>query len=805
MCVVVDELRFAIRMLWRRKLLAAVAILTLGLGIGLTATMFSALNGVVLRGLSLEAPDRLRYVERAFAPERDEGPALPTADFLEIGRAQRSFEDLAAFRLGTVNVSGTGVRPQRYGGAFVTANLFDVLRASPRLGRPFLRGEDQPGAAPAAIVSDRVWRDHFAGASAIGGETLRANGVTYAVVGVMPAGFGYPVNEDIWIPLGLDPGAGPDGGVAVEVVGRLRDGTPPSEAQAEMSGLAAHLAEAFPERNRDVGLALRTHLGRFLGDGVVRVFVSGLLAVVAVLLIASTNVTNLLLALASVRARELAIRAAFGATRLRVLGQLMAEAFALAVAGGLLGLGLARIGVSWFTGAIAETNPPYWVDVRLDAGEVLFVAGLVAVVTVIAGAAPVVRASGARAGEILKDEVRGSTGGRLGRISRVLVIVEVAASFGLLLAAGLMVRTVLTVNATDFGFSPDDVLTGSVTLPPTSYPDPARQQRFWDSLVDRLERYPGVRAAALTSSLPGTGTGRTSIGVDGVTYDSPGAYPRVRSLVIGPRFFETFGLQMLEGREFAPGETSRSGAVAIVNRRVVDGLYGGESPVGRRLQIVAGNAAPMPATVIGVAPAIGLGGVHDLDTDAVYLPLAQHPQPTMTVAMRTFGDPGALAPALRDVVTVLDPDLPVYALQDMTRALHLTTWFYGVFGTVFMVFGGVALVMVAAGLYGLMTFSVARRTREIGVRMAMGARPADVLRLVFGQAAGQLGAGLLAGIVLAAWLARLLGVLLVGVQPWDPGVVAVVVVSLVATGLVACLGPALRAARIAPIDALRHD
>jgi len=802
---IVDELRFALRIFARRRVLALMAVVTLGLGIGMTATIFSIVNGAVLRGLPVDAPAALRYVERTAAEDQRASTAVPMGDFLEIVRDQRSFEALAAFRLQSVNVSGTAVRPQRYSGALVTANLFDVVGARPRLGRGFLPGEDAPGAAPVALVSDRVWRDHFRDAPAIGSETLRANGVTTTVVGVMPAGFGYPQNQDVWIPMPIDPASERGLRTGVEVVGRLRSGVTPVAAQAEMDAIAARLADERPATNRNTGLALQSHVGKYLGDAAVSIFLSALLAAVGVLLIAATNVTNLLLAFASARTRELAIRAALGASRARLLVQLMVEAFALALAGGLIGFALARVGVTWFNGVMAQVNPPFWMDIRLDGVETLFVAALVAVVTVIAGVAPAVRASGAQAAEILNDEVRGSTGGRLGRVSRVLVTAEIALSFGLLLAAGLMVRTVVTVNATDFGFSPDDLLTGSVTLPAESYPDTARQQRFWTSLLDRLDRYPGARASALTSSLPGTGTGRTSVGLEGVTYESARDYPRLRSLVISPRFFETLGLRVVEGRGFTAGDTPDAPPVVIVTQVAAARLFGEAPAVGRRLLIVGGEGPPVPATVIGVAPRLGLGGVRDANPAAIYLPLTQQPQATMHAMIRTFGAPEALVPALRDAVAALDPDLPAYAVQGMTRALYLTTWFYGVFGAVFVVFGVVALVMVVAGLYGLMAFSVARRTREIGVRMAMGARQADVLRLVLGQAAIQLGLGLAAGFVLAAWLVRLLGVLLVGVGPWDPAMLATIVCALVVTGLLACLGPAFRAMRIKPIDALRHD
>ncbi len=801
-----DELRHALRVLWRRRLLAGIAVLTLGLGIGLTAAMFSIVNGVVLRGLPVRDPGRLRYIDRAFASERSGSSAVPMADFLDWRRAQRSFEDLAAFHFTVINVSGTPAPPERYTGALVTANLFDVLGVEPAVGRRFRPGEDRPGAPPVVIVSDGVWRDHFARARALDALTLRADGEVRAVVGVMPPGFRFPLGEDIWIPMAVpEPGGARPATPSLQVIGRLKPGVSEGAAQADLSAIAARLAQTYPDTNAGVGVVLRTHVRKFMGDDAVGVFYAVLFAVIGVLLIAATNVTNLLLALGLVRSREMAVRAALSASRLRLLSHTLLEALVLAVAGGVLGLALARVGIAFFNDAITGTHPPFWVDIRLGGREVLFVTSLVALVAAVAGAVPAVRASGARAAEILKDETRGSTGGRVGRFSRALVVAEVALSFGLLVAAGLMVRTVVAVSGTDFGFSMDDVLTGAVTLPAAAYSDDATRLRFWGELTRRLERQAGIRSVALTSVLPGTGTGRTPIGLEGVAYASARDYPRVRGLVVGPGFFETFGVRLVAGRDFGQGDGAGAARVAIVNGDFVGRFFGGESPLGRRVLVVPAEGPPAPVAIVGVAPNLRLGGVRNLEPEALYLPLGQHAEATMNVAVRAYGDPRAVAPGIRKTVSALDPDLPVYGLQTMRHALYLTTWFYAVWGVVFVVFGVVALVLVIVGLYGLMAFSVARRTREIGVRMAMGARRGHVLRLVLSQAFVQLAVGLVAGAVLAAYLSRLLVVLLVGVRPFDPLVLVAVVVALVATSVLACLGPALRATRINPTEALRHE
>jgi len=801
---VFEELRYAVRILSRRKWLVSGAVVILGLGIGLTTTMFSIVNGVVLRGIPVRHPDELRYLERTFASDVRDNPAVPPVDFLEWQGSQHAFTTLAAFELTTVNVSGTPARPQRYSAALVSAGLFDLLGVQPAAGRTFAEGENRPGRAPTVIISDAVWRDHFDRAPLLDGLTLRANGEMRSVVGVMPRGFRFPSREDVWLPLVLDDRSASGTTPTLEVLGRLRPGMTPTAAQVEMSALAARLAAERAETPRAVGIALRTHMSEFLGDQAAGVLYTGLLAVVAVLLIAATNVTNLLLALMSVQTREVAIRAALGAARHRLLFQLMLEAFILAIAGGALGLVLARTGVTLFNQAIAGTNPPFWVDVRVAAREWWLLASLVVMVTAVAGAVPAIRASGIRAGDILKDEARGSSGGRPGRFSRAVVMVEVALSCGLLVAAGLMIRTVVTVSRTDFGFSSRDVLTGTITLPASTYRTDEQRLRFWNGLRLHLEQQSSIRRVALTSNLPGTGSGRIQFAVGDA--DGPGNGDRhARVLIVSPGFFQTFGVSIADGRDFSASDTTDTEPVAIVTRRFAGRFFNGQSPIGRRIWLASPAGRPTPAAIVGVVPDLRLGGVLNRDPEAVFLPLAQQVRPTLSVAARAYGDPAALAPSFRDAVAGLDPDLPVYAVQSMTQVLHLTTWFYGVFGAVFIVFGAVALAMVIVGLYGLMAFSVVRRTREIGVRMAIGARRGDILRMVLAQGALQLIVGLAVGLGLGAFLSRLLVVVLVGVQPWDPGVFAAVLVGLFAAGMLACLPPALHAMRTDPNETLRHE
>ena len=804
MLLLVEDLRLAIRLLAKRPALTVATALTLGLGIGLTTTMFSVVNGSIWRGLPVERSDRVVHVERAFAGVSPADPAATVHDFLDWRAQQSTCGGLAAFRIGDVNVSGATGSPERYGAAFVTANVFEVLGIEPAVGRGFREEDDRPGAPPVAIVSDTVWRDHLARRQGLQGSTLRLDGETVTVVGVMPPRFRFPLREDVWMPLRLDPAATPRGqGPGVEVIGRLKDGASRRQAQAELAAIAARLARAYSATNTGVSVAVRPYAVKFLGEPVVTLFYVMLAGGAAVLLIASVNVVNLLLAAASLRAREMAVRAALGASRFRLVIQVLIEACALSALGGVVGVGLARAGIQLFNAGIAGTNPPFWVDIQLDAAALAFVLGLVAIVILVAGLYPAIRISGTGAAEILRDESRGATGWRVGRLNRALVVVEIALTGALLVAAGALARTMLNVRQLDFGINPDRVLVGGVILPERAYPDEARRRQFWDQLLTRIGQQPGVRSATLCTMPPGLGSARLTVAIDGVAFASPAERPLVRYVQIAPRFFETFEATLVEGREFGSLDMPVGQPAAIVNRRFVSRFLPGGRALGRRIRL-PGAEGDVVATIVGIAPDLRMGA-NDRDPEIVYLPLAQWPASALSLAVRTVGDPRAAMAPVRAAVATLDPDLPVSDVRTMAGALESATWFYGTFGRVFVVFGGAALALTIVGLYGLMALSVSQRTREFGVRLAMGARPIDVLGLVFRQALLQIGVGLAVGLAIAAYGTPLLQTFLIDVDPRDPAVYALVSIALGVTGLLAVARPALRAARTSPTDALRAE
>jgi putative ABC transport system permease protein len=794
----------ALRLLVVRPGMSVATAITLGLGIGLTTTMFSVLNGSVWRLRPIVAPGRLVHLERTFARREAADPAVPLHDFFAWRQAQTSLEALAAFYTTPFNIASPGQPAERVSGAFVTANTFPVAGVAPLVGRGFTPDDERVGAPRVALISYALWRDRFGREPDLARIALRVDGEVVPVVGVMPERFRFPYSEDVWLPLAVDPAAAREAPPWLQVIGRLKPGRSRADVQAEFATIAARLARAYPDTHDGVGVVVRPFVDKFLGEVAVQLFYAFFAASVVVLLVACTNVTNLLLAVASRRAREMAVRAALGASRGRVARQVLGEVLLLAGLGGVLGWGLAHLGVRLFNDALVHSTPPFWMDIRVDTTATLFVVALVVVLALVAGLVPALRASGARAPELLKDEARGGTGWHVGRLSRTLVMVEVALSAALLVGAGLLVQTLRNVRAVDFGFDRAPVLTGSIALPPSRYPTEDRQRAFWTELLSELERHPAVESATLTSYLPGLGSGRAAVAVEGEPYSSPRDYPLVRALTIGPGFLRTFGLRVREGRELGTAETPSSQPVALVNARFVARYLRGGPAIGRRLRVVRGNREAV-VTIVGVAPDMHHGGVRNPNPEAIYLPLAQWPAPVMSLAVRTRGEPGALAAVVRNVVAARDPDLPVYDVKSMEAALLRVTWFYGTFSALLATFGAVALVLAVVGLYSLMSFSVAERTRELGVRLAMGARPADLVRHVLWQAFVQLAVGLVAGLALATWASRLLAALLYGVAPREPAVYASVAAVLVACGLLAAAVPAVRAARMNPVEALRHE
>jgi predicted permease len=801
----IHNLRVGARLMLKNPGVTVIAVLALSLGIGLTTTTFSIVYGALYRGLPFEDAHRIMHLERNNLSQDVESMEVTLHDFLDWREQQTSFERLAGFYEGTVNVSGTE-KPERYDGAFISANAFDILRVRAIRGRAFRDGEDDPAAPPVILLGYRVWQDRFDGDPEVVGQTVRANGEEMTIVGVMPEGFEFPTNQDLWLPLRMDPLRIERGeGTTLEVFGRLQDGMALDQARAEMASIARRLELEYPETNEGVSTVIKPFTEEYIGEEASTLLFTMFAAVFLVLLIACANVANLLLARTAARTKEVAIRTALGANRLQVILQMIAEAFVLSAVGAAIGLGLGWVGVRLFNNAIASTEPPFWIDIKIDPVAVAFVVGLAVVCAVIAGVVPALQATGTRVHEVLKDESRGTSSLRLGRLSRGLVVTEIALSVGLLVAAGLMIKSVTNLRNIDFGFAKDNVFTGRVGLFETDYPDEASRAQFAEELVRRLEAMPGAQAASLSSSLPATGSGRNRFAVEGEAYATDRDYPLTRIIYASPNLFSTFDVNVLEGRDFRWSDGEDALPVTVVNQPFARKFFPGDSPVGRRIRLGDSETEEPWLTIVGVVPGMYMGGVDNDDPEGIYVPISQSPIRFMSIAVRAEGNPMGMAPIVRDEVIKIDRDLPIYWVWTMADAIARNTWFYRVFGTIFMIFGGVALFLASVGLYGVMAFSVSRRTQEVGVRMALGAQGKDVVKLVFRQGLVQLMIGLVIGLALAAALSRGLDVILFRVEPWDPVIFLAIVIVLILTSVAASVVPARRATRVDPMVALRYD
>jgi predicted permease len=807
MAGLIDEIRFAARSLLKNPALSFVAVLTLGLGIGMSALMFSFVYGALYRGLPFPEGERVVYLHGTNTSDGIDRMGISIHDFTDLAAELKTVESLAAVYTGTVNVSGID-RPVRFDGAFMTANGLEALQVQPVLGRGFQEEEARPGGPKAILLSHSVWQGTFGSEPSILGRIIRVNGEPSTVVGVMPEGFGFPDVQEVWVPLRLNPLEMERGtGTSLMVYGRLAPEATLDQASAELDGVGTRLAEAYPESNEGVGFRVLEYTDALMGGEAEIVFLTMLATVILVFLVACTNVANLLLARAAGRTKELAVNVALGAHRARILGKLLAEALVLVVVGGLLGVALAQIGLE-ATVRLAHTSPPpFWIVFRIDTPVLLFVAAAAALAALVAGLIPGLRVTGSKVHEVLKDGSRGSSSLKIGRLSRSLVVAELALSVALLVSAGLMVKGMVQLRSVDMGAHRDEVFTARIGLFETDFPESGNRRQFFQELEGRLTERPEIRSAALTSAIPGLGTERAYVGIQGASYEEDQDFPRVHKGVVSPSFFETFGVEILSGRAFRSTDETGSLPVAIVNRSLAEQYFPGEDPVGRQMREGRSGSQEPWLTVVGVVPDLYMQrlGDHDTGPSGYYVPLAQEDRRFMSIVARGDGAPLSLTAAVQQETAALHADTPLYSVRTLIRALQEEIWYVDLFGGLFAVFGAIALFLAAAGLYAVMSTGVSRRTQEVGIRMALGARAGTILAMVLRQGGGQILLGLGLGLVLAAGLTVGLRAVLLGAEPWDATVFLGVSAILAAAGLLASVVPARRATRIDPVDALRNE
>jgi len=800
------DLRYGARMIRKTPGTSLVAVLALSFGIGLTTLMFSIIYGALIRGLPFDEPQEIVLIDRTNLQQGRNSIGVSIHDFEDWQVAQRTFDEMAVFSTSAVNLSDEDGSPERLDGALMTPSAFRATGVQPLLGRIHTDEEEQPDGARVMLVGWGVWQQRFGAAPDIIGRTVRVNGEATTIIGVMPRGFGFPNAHNAWLPLREDADRIQRGeGRWLRAFGRLRDGTTVAQAQADLEQVAARIARDHPALNESVGVRVRPFTESTIGSEERTVLWTMFGAVIFVLLIACANVANLLLARALIRSKEVGVRTALGASRLNVAMQFLTESFALALAGLATGTVLAWFGVRMFNNAIAGTRPPFWIDIRIDAAPLLVAFGATMLATLASGAIPALRAARANTQEILKDESRGSSSLRMGRLSRALVMAEMALSVGLLAGAGLMIRSVVQLHTIDMGFDASRVYTTRLQLPATQYADAEARQRFVDQLELRLTGVQGIESAAIGTALPGMSWGETSFALEGEAYMEDRDLPVAVNTLVTPDYFTSLGVDVLSGRAFTAQDRMGALPVAVVTRAFERRFFDNTSAVGRRIRLGGRDSEAPWLTIVGVAPDMFAAGLDDTDHSAIYRPMAQSNANNFAIVARTRGSAEALAPAIRAAVSAIDPDLPLYSEGSLDRVLERQYWFYGVFGALFIAFGAAALFLASVGLYGVMAFSVSQRRREMGVRMAMGANAHDLLGLVLRQGMTQTAVGLVLGTAFALGVSRLLAAILFQVEPRDPAVFAAIVVVLVATATLACWIPARRAARVDPLEALRSE
>lgn len=806
MLQLLSDLQSGVRMLVRYPTLSIGAILTLGLGIGLSTTVFCVVNGGLFKGLPLPAADRIVSVVTSIPGQNLPRQPSSVHDIVVWQERQTAFDNIGAYSFVPLNLAGGDGRPERISGGQLTVAAFETLGVQPILGRGLRAGDDRPGADPVILLGHDLWRDRFAGASDIIGQSIRANGVYRTVIGVMPAQFMFPIREQLWIPLVVDPLASKRGeGPNHMVIARLKADATGTAAQAQLAAIGKQLESEFPETNRGKQTDVMPFPKMVFGPEIYGVLYTMLGAGIGVLLIACVNVSNLLVARSSLRQREVAVRMALGAGRHRILRQHLTEVFVLAAAGAVLGIVLSIAGMRWFTQTLSQNPPPFWVTFELDHRVLLFVLGLIVLASLFSGVLPSLHATRVNAGAALKDDSRNTTSARLGRFSSGLVIAELAVSCSLLIAAGLMVKSVVQLKNVPMPFAIDNVLTARVDLPRDAYPDSRASIRFFEQLLPRLGEVPGVEAATLSDGLPAAGNGAIPVQIEGKAYASEHESPLAREGIVTPGYFATFQTPVIDGREFTDGDVAGAQPVAIINESFARAHYSGVNALGRQFKRIRPGSQEPWLTVVGVVPDLLMEGIGNNNASPIgyYIPISQSDVANgVRIAVRTRGEPAAMTPLIRAAVASLDHDLPLFEVNTMQRVIEQQTWFYTVFGTFFTTFGICALLLAAAGLYGVMSFAVTQRTREMGVRSALGARGGQLISLVMRRSFVQLAAGLTIGLLLAYAASGALAPVLYHVNPRDGIVFGGVILVLALASLIASFLPARHVTKIDPVTAL---
>jgi putative ABC transport system permease protein len=804
-----QDVRFAARLLVKDRWFTLAAATALALGIGANAAVFTFVNAVLIRGLPFEDPDQIIAMSVRDARGRQSGVSYP--EFGDWREQAQSLSHMVATVGATVNVSDEGKTPEQFQGSYVSASLFPMIGERPVLGRLFTEADDRKGAEPVAILGNGIWKNRYGADPSILGRTIKANSKVYTVIGVMRPDMQFPNNDALWMPLEQLPPATLDPRREIRslfVIGRLKKDTSLPQAQAEFAAIGQRLADTYPA-NKDFRPYLQTFLDRSSGGPLRTVFLALMGAVAFVLLIACADVANLLLARATHRSREIAIRSALGASRWRVVRQLLIESLLLALISGAGGLVFAIAGIRWFDRATQDVGKPYWMTFNMDATVVAFMAAVCLGTAIVFGLAPALHISKTDANEILKEGGRGGTSGvRARRWTGVLIVTELVLTVVLLAGAGFMMKSFLELYRFELGLDISHILTMQLYLPQTKYPEPGPRTAVYEQFEERLRGIGEIQASSLANTAPLMGGFTRMLEVEGHPPATPESRQDVTIVSIGDTYFDTLNLKLARGRALNREDGRPGHEAAVVNQRLATMYFPSEDPIGRRIKLTADppGAHEEWTTIVGIAPTVRQRFIREPQPDPiVYLPYRADPQRNATLMIRTFADPGKVTASVREALRVVEPDLPLFRIATMSQLLGRQRWPFQVFGTMFAVFAGIALVLSSVGLYAVTAYSVTQRTQEIGIRMALGAQPRGMLWLVLRRALIQLAIGLSLGVAGAFGVGKILQSILIQTSAGDPVTLGLVVVLLIAVALLASLWPARRAAGLDPMLALRYE
>jgi len=827
-----QDVRVGLRVLFKDKTFCFLAVLVLGLGIGGATTQFTIVDAIVLRGFSFPHPEQLMSVGLMDPKASDQNNNfglgnIPTAqDYEELKATQKSFSMMAGYLNGsTVNVTYKN-NPQRYTGGYVTEDFFKIIGVSPVLGRDFTAADNKPGAEKVTILGDEIWQRDFGADPNVVGQSVRINGKSATIIGVMPPNFKFPVSEELWTPLYNEFPPQPRGDLrlgasnnAPAVMGRLKAGVTIDQANAEFITLARHLAEDNPKTNQNLTSAsVQPLLNTFTGVQFRQTVWAMLAAVILVLLIACVNVMNMQFGRAALRAKELAIRGALGATQWRLVRQMLTESLVVAVFGAIAGVIIAYWAIDFYVrsiNALPFPAPYYW-KFTIDGSVLVFTVAITLLATIASGLVPAFLSARGNAAEIMKEGGRGNSSRLVNIISRVLVVGQIALTAALLIAATLEIKSIRNQMKLDYGYDENGIYAARMALMEGAYPSEDSRREFFQRAVRALQANSQFKSAAMSSRFRMTFDSQGQYEVDGQNYLTDRDRPRGNFESVSDNYFTTLGLKILEGRDFTVDDVDSKQPVAIVNASFARKYWGNQSAIGHQVRIF-NPGQPQPwRTIVGVVPDTLMQGPFDQQTESVgfYMPLlGASPAPqfcTILVRPRAGQRADTLGPALSRAVAELDSNLPTYFAGTPGRFHNEILSANRIIATLFTIFGIVAFILSAVGLYGVMSFSVNQRTQEFGIRMALGADAARIFRMVMTQGAWQLAIGLVLG---AGGIALLLGVIaaaalkniLFKVNALDPTIYFAVAGLLTLVAAVSCFVPARRATRVDPVAALRYE